>query len=117
MLWDFNCGAEGVHAQSRPLNVPFIIGKDDHFINLAGQNMEIVLVACELRADMPAWAFGTGMRSTAHKLYPCTMCNIRKTRMKELAALDDSLELFTDADYRAEILKHKIVSCWTYKCK
>ena len=50
----------------------------------SGQPMGIIVVVTELRADLPGYTGPIGMRSTAHGLYPCPSCNIRKRDLRNL---------------------------------
>ena len=83
---------------------------DDWFIEHIGKLLGIVLVVCELRADMPAWCFGGGFRSWNHRVHPCSLCCIKKKAMKTLECGACAAEEYTEEDYRNDVCKHRKVS-------
>ena len=61
--------------------VSFDVETEYKFIEAAGQKMGVILVVVQLRCDMPAWAFGSGLRSWGHKEFPCSCCKINKKNL------------------------------------
>ena len=83
-----------------------------YLLERAGLPMPITVVVVRLQADMPAWAFGSGMRSWNHSVHPCTLCVIKQGRMCQVDSTAHEAEKYTHDDYLEDVSKCKIVESW-----
>ena len=78
----------------------------------SGQPMGIILAVTELRADLPGYTGPVGMRSTAHGMYPCPSCNIKKSDLGNLNNItlnEGEWDMFSNAQFQAEVDTCRIV--------
>ena len=78
----------------------------EYLVQRAGQALGFVLVLCDIKADWPAWNMISGCRSWSHKLYPCSLCNVRRDDMKKLTLGD---HVYDHDDYLNEVRRCKMV--------
>ena len=82
ILSDLQAAADGRWSVVSHLQQPFADGTKDAL--RAGLSMGIVIAVCEIRADMPGFSAPMGFRASAHKIHPCTVCNVEKHDLGQL---------------------------------
>ena len=109
-----DAGAWGKHPTKRPLDAEFL-ESDVLLKQYSGQDLGIVLCVVELRADLPAWCFASGLRTWQHNEHPCSLCKITKDEMLTIEGILNEHELNGENDYDDLVNFHRIVLWLVYK--